>query len=114
MSKVFDVSIIFDPTRIDKESKIVSRMGRVIKNFDAYEKRERREKLDKRYEEYCMCMLCPDDQFNWHPKDDLYEDDEHGWLCRGCLADVEREREAEAEVRIIEDNEKKFHDKGGI
>ena len=77
------------------ESEIVKEVNRRIKKFDEYE----------RIDGY-RCALCPPDA-NWHPASEIYPDDEYGDLCKRCLDEVE-------EAREIEEQEKKFHHKGGI
>jgi hypothetical protein len=90
-----------------RDLELVKEMNRRIKRFDGYEKKE---KDDSRF---FRCGHC-NPIANLFPESEIFWDDECGYLCERCLGEEERAREAEAEVRIIEDNEKKFHDKGGL
>ena len=81
-----------------KEAEIVKEMNRRIKKFDKYEESEQTE--------FFRCNHCNPDA-NLFPGDEIFWDDEHGWLCGRCLEEEEEAREA------IED-EKKLHDKGSL
>jgi len=96
--------VLADPPRMGRESDIVKRMKRNVRKFDEYEARET----------YAVCIHCPDEA-NYHKENELFWDDEcEGYLCERCLGEEEEAREVESEARIIIEQEKKFHHKGGI
>ena len=86
--------VISSPPRM-KETGLVKEMNRRIKKFDEYEESE-----------FYRCNHCNPDA-NLFPGNEIFWDDEHGWLCERCLGEEEEAREAIAD-------EKKLHDKGGI
>lgn len=62
--------------------------------------------MDIEQTEFYRCNHC-NPNANLFPRDEIFWDDEHGWLCERCLGEEEGARKA------IED-EKKLHNKGGI
>jgi len=94
--------VLADPPRMGRESDIVKRMKRNVRRFDEYEESE-----------FFRCNHC-NPNANLFPGDEIFWDDEHGWLCERCLGEEERAREAEADRKNIIENEKELHHKGGI
>ena len=97
MSKqqTIDIPVLADPTRMSEEPEFVKETNRKIKKFDEYEESE-----------FYRCNHC-NPEANLFPGNEIFWDDEHGWLCERCLGEEEEAREAIAD-------EKKLHDKGGI
>jgi len=96
--------VLADPPRMATEPDIVKRMKRNVRRFDEYEENE----------VLAICIHCPDEA-NYHKESELFWDDEYeGYLCERCLGEEEEAREVESEARIIIEQEKKFHHKGGI
>ena len=74
--------ILADPPRMGETPEFVKEVQEKIRKLD---------KIDRR-ESFARCEHCPDEA-NYHKESELFWDDEYGYLCEKCLADVERERE---------------------
>lgn len=105
MSKqqIFNIQALADSPSI--ESEFVNEMNEKIRRLDEYEENEQTE--------FYRCNHC-NPIANLFPGDEIFWDDECGWLCKRCLAEEKRAREAEADRKDIIENEKKLHHKGGL